>query len=66
MSINHRNPRQDRRKIGRAPVRKHNAPSVGTEAPGFFNPDMPKSKRKRAALEAAVYNSNRNRTPTNG
>lgn len=66
MSTRQKPPRQN---AGRAPIRKHAVPSVGTEktAPGFFlNPPLPGSKRKRAALEAAVYNANKNRTPTNG
>lgn len=62
MTTRQKPPRQN---AGRAPIRKHGAPSVGTDqtAPGFFNPPMPRSKRKRAALEAAVFNSNKNRTP---
>lgn len=63
MSTNHRPPRQSVRPSG-TPVKRHAATeSVGT-APGFFNPPMPRSKRKRAALEAALYNAKR--TPTNG
>ncbi|QPF91476.1 hypothetical protein [Bradyrhizobium commune] len=62
MSHRQNPPRQDRRGIGRAPVRKYAPASVGTEAPGCFNPTMPRSKRQRAALQAAVYNANK-RTP---
>ncbi|AWO88236.1 hypothetical protein ABIE85_007108 [Bradyrhizobium diazoefficiens] len=59
MSHKQNPPRQDRRSIGRAVVRKHEAPSVGSEtaAPGFFNPDMARGKRQRAALEAAMYSA---------
>lgn len=67
MSTNHRPPRQSVRP-SRTPVKRHGATeSVGT-APGFFDPPMPRSKRNRAALEAAVFNANanKNRTPTNG
>jgi hypothetical protein len=60
-------PRQDRRGIGRAPVRKHDAPCVGTEkAPGFFNPDMPRGKRQRAALQASMANARAKQRETNG
>lgn len=62
-------PRQDRRSVGRAPVRKHDVPCVGTEkaAPGFFNPDMPRGKRQRAALEATMANARaKQRSQNNG
>lgn len=48
MSINHKKPRQDRRGIGRAPIKKHNGQhSVGTKQPNdaFHNPGSPKATR---------------------
>lgn len=69
MSHRQNPPRQDRRSLGRAAVRKHDVPSVGTEAaaPGFFNPDMPRGKRQRAALQAGMYNARaKQRSEANG
>jgi hypothetical protein len=44
LSINHKVPRQDRRNIKRAPVKKHQQHSVGTLPPGnsFTNPGSKK------------------------
>lgn len=50
---------------GRSPVRKHVVSTVGTEAPGFFNPPMPKSKRQRGALQAATANARAKRRTQN-
>lgn len=66
MSHKRNPPRQERRGNGRPPVRRHDAPSVGTEAPGFFNPEMPKSKRQRGALQAAMYNARKQGSQTDG
>lgn len=54
MSINHARPRQDRRNVGRSPVKRHaRVPSACTEAdaPAFFNPPYKPTAAQAAALE---------------
>ena len=69
MSHKQNPPRQDRRNTGRAPVKRHVEPCVGTEkaAPGFFNPTMQSGKRQRAGLQAGMANARaRNKEIING
>lgn len=60
MSTRQKPPRQN---AGRAPIRKHAVPSVGTE-PGFFDPEPP--RRGQGARQAALYAARKQQRQANG
>lgn len=61
MSINHQRPRQDRRNVGRAPVKRHVAPSVGADS--FHNPVRKTTAQESAALDIARAKNRAGRQP---